>query len=54
MDEQERFWEEVVALLLQGVCLIERLKLKRDVTTADLRKAGKAVICKGNLTNKPQ
>jgi hypothetical protein len=44
--EQERlFWEEFTALLIQLACLIERDRLKRENTTADLRKAGRKILC---------
>jgi len=43
--EDEKFWEELNALIIQLACLIERRKLKRPVTTADLRKAGKQALC---------
>ena len=42
----EQFWQELVSIMLKAVCLIERAKLKREHTTADLRKAGKQAICK--------
>jgi hypothetical protein len=35
------FWEAQVSLLLSQVCTIERYKLKRRYTTAELRKWGK-------------
>ena len=43
-DDKE-FWEELVSLLLQVVCLIEREKLGKLMTNADLRRAGKQVLC---------
>ena len=42
----EQFWEEWVSIMLKAVCLVERAKLKRKHTTAELRKAGKQAICK--------
>lgn len=39
------FWEEFLSLLIQMGCLIERKKLGREITTADLRKAGKRALC---------
>ena len=39
-DDSE-FWEELVALYLQMVCTIERYRLNRRYTTAELRKMGK-------------
>jgi hypothetical protein len=43
----DHFWSEIVSLLLRLVCLIEREKLQREPTTAELRKAGKQALCKG-------
>lgn len=43
--EEEKFWEGFVALLLQLVCHVERSKLHRRHTTAELRKAGKQSLC---------
>jgi len=40
IDDKE-FWEDFVSYLIQIVCLIERKKLKRSPTTAELRKLGK-------------
>ena len=40
IDDKE-FWEDFVSYLIQIVCLIERKKLKRFPTTAELRKLGK-------------
>ena len=39
--EEQEFWEEWVSLEIQKICLIERKKLKRFPTTAELRKLGK-------------
>lgn len=44
MSADSAFWENVVSLLLSLVCLIEKEKLQRDPTTAELRKAGKQVL----------
>lgn len=44
-EEEIRFWEELNGLIIQMACLIERKRLGKDVTTADLRKAGKKVLC---------
>jgi len=49
MSSEEQFWQEFASLLIQLTCLIEREKLKKEVTTADLRREGKKAIC--NLTN---
>lgn len=46
MSDDEEFWKEFVGLLIQLVCLVEREKLKREPTTAELRKAGKETLCK--------
>ena len=43
-DDTE-FWEELLALILQVACLIEREKLGKEITNADLRKAGKKALC---------
>jgi len=43
-DDTE-FWEEFLALILQVACLIEREKLGKEITNADLRKAGKKALC---------
>lgn len=40
LDEQA-FYEELVALCLRFVCFIERKRLNRPHTTAELRKLGK-------------
>ena len=40
IDDKE-FWEDFVSYLIQIVCLVERKKLKRFPTTAELRKIGK-------------
>jgi len=45
VDEDREFWEEFWSLLIQMSCLIERKRLDRKITTADLRKAGKKVLC---------
>ena len=42
---EDKVWEDFVGLLVQMECLIERKKLHRAHTTADLRKAGKRVLC---------
>ena len=39
--DDKAFWEDFVSYLIQIVCLIERKKLKRFPTTAELRKLGK-------------
>ena len=44
--EPDSFWAEIVSGLLNLVCIIERHKLKREYTTADLRKAGKKALCR--------
>lgn len=44
-EEDEKFWEGFVAILLRLVCHIERGKLNRKHTTAELRKAGKDSLC---------
>jgi hypothetical protein len=49
----DKFWSEMVSLLLRAVCLIERDKLHRTHTTADLRKAGKKVLA-DVLTEPPE
>jgi len=49
--EDEKFWEEFNALLIQIACLIERRKLKRPITTADLRRAGKQALCERDTSN---
>lgn len=43
--DDSKFWEELLALILQVACLIEREKLGKSVTNADLRRAGKEVLC---------
>lgn len=40
IDDLE-FWEAQVSVLLSQVCIIERHKLNRRYTTAELRKLGK-------------
>lgn len=42
--EEMQFWEELNALIIQIACLIERKRLGREVTTADLRRAGKRAL----------
>lgn len=44
------FWEELNSLLIQMVCVIERQKLRSTHTTSELRKIGKAVLCKAGRT----
>lgn len=44
-QEDMEFWEEMFGLVIQIGCLIERKRLDRTITTADLRKAGKKVLC---------
>lgn len=43
--EDEKFWEDLNALIIQIACLIERRRLKKTTTTADLRRAGKQALC---------
>lgn len=47
-DSEEEFWKEFLALLIQLGCLIEKKKLNRKHTIADLRQAGKQVLCDKN------
>lgn len=42
--EDQEFWEEFWALWNQMGCLIERRKLGREMTTADLRKIAKETL----------
>jgi len=44
--DDSAFWEELNALLIQMVCLVERQKLHSTYTTSELRKVGKATLCK--------
>jgi hypothetical protein len=44
-NAEKLFWQEVNALLIQLVCLVERHKLASTYTTSDLRKAGKSALC---------
>ena len=48
--EDDALWEELVSLLIQAACLIERKRLHRTYTTSDLRKAGKQVLCNDGTT----
>ena len=48
--EDDALWEELVGLLIQAACLIERKRLHRTYTTSDLRKAGKRVLCNDGRT----
>lgn len=41
------FWQDFNALLIQLVCLVEKRKLNCTYTTSELRKAGKDVLCNG-------
>lgn len=43
--DDTRLWEELVSLLIRAACLIEKEKLGREHTTAELRKAGKRALC---------
>jgi len=43
--DDSSFWEELVSQLISVVCLIERKKLGRTLTTSVLRKAGKDSLC---------
>lgn len=44
-NDDTYLWEELVGLLIQAACLIEREKLDKEYTTAELRKAGKQSLC---------
>ena len=44
------FWEELISQLISIVCLIERQKLGRTITTSKLRRAGKDVLCNDKET----
>ena len=48
--DDSAFWEELNALLIQMVCLVERQKLHSTYTTSELRKVGKATLCKAGRT----
>ena len=42
--EEEEFWLEFWSLINQLGCLVERKKLGREMTTADLRKIAKETL----------
>ncbi len=49
-SEDEDFWLEIHAMLLKLVCLVEKRKLHRKCTTADMRRIAKAVIQKAEAS----